>query len=330
MRADLFAPPASTTNGIVMSVQRRLLIAIIIGVVSGIMTYTNLSLSYQEAGDFSWALHGAQRLLEGQNPYHDPALSPGNPYPYSDKLYYPLPALLLALPFTMLPNEIAAGLFFGLSSGLLAWGILKTGTSRLTVFLSAPFCLAALIAQWSPLLTATYLIPALFPLAMCKPNLGILSIRNVRSVTFWICIAVLVVSFIILPTWLFDWLGNIRDGNGMHHPTMLTLPFGPLLLLTLLKWREGRVRLLLLLSVIPLFPVFYDHVPVFLVVQSRREGLFLAIMSWVGFFLWRLVPGAYAWTSIVFIAALLVVFNEELRRFSRHIFLQMTARSSAA
>lgn len=313
-----------------MSVRHRLLIAVAIGLVSGLLTFTNLSVSGQEAGDFSWALRGARRLLEGQNPYNDPSLSPNNPYPYHDQLYYPLPALLVVLPFTVLPNEIAAGAFFGLSSGLLAWGILKTGAHRLTVFLSAPFWLSAMIAQWSPLLTATYLTPALLPLALCKPNLGILSIGNVRWKTLWVCIALLVISMLVLPSWPLDWLENIRTGNGMHHPTLLTLPFGPLLLLALLKWREGRARLLLVLSLIPLFPVFYDHVPVFLVVQSRREGFFLALVSWVGFFLWRFVPGAYAWTSIVFIGALVIVFQADLRRFFDQIYHQVRPHHSAA
>src|SRR5215211_1011905 len=104
---------ASTNKVIAMSVYRRLLLALAIGFVCGILTYTNLSRSHQEAGDFSWALRGAHRLLEGQNPYNDPTLSPTNPYPYHDQLYYPLPALLLVLPFTVLPNEIAAGIFFG-------------------------------------------------------------------------------------------------------------------------------------------------------------------------------------------------------------------------
>jgi hypothetical protein len=306
-----------------MPLHRRLLISLVIGFVCGTLTCANLSVSGQEAGDFSWALRGAHRLLEGQNPYNDPTLSPDRPYPYHDQLYYPLPALLLVLPFTILPNELAAGVFFGLSSGLLAWGILKTGAQRLIVFLSAPFWLAAMIAQWSPLLTATYLLPALLPLALCKPNLGILSIRNARWNTIWLCVALLAASLIVLPSWPLDWLENIRTGNGMHHPTMLTLPFGPLLLLLVLKWREERARLLLLLSLIPLFPVFYDHVPVFLVVRSWREGLFLALISWVGFFLWRFVPGAYAWTSVVFIGALLVVFDVELRRFFNQICLPL-------
>jgi hypothetical protein len=148
---------------IAMPVYRRVLIALAIGLISGAFTFANLHLSQQEAGDFSWALRGAHRLLEGQNPYHDPSLSPANPYPYHDKLYYPLPALLVALPFAVLPGEVAAGVFFGLSSGLLAWGILRTGAYRLTVFLSAPFWLAALIAQWSPLLAAAYLRTGIAP-----------------------------------------------------------------------------------------------------------------------------------------------------------------------
>lgn len=305
-----------------MSIPRRLLIAVLLGICAGLLTFVNLSLSHQEAGDFSWAFRGAQRLVEGQNPYDDPTLAIDKPYPYNDQLYYPLPALLLALPLTVLPKSIAAGLFFGLSSGLLAWGILKTGTHQLTVFLSAPFWLAALIAQWSPLLTAAYLLPALFPIALCKPNLGILSIQNVRWKTLWVCVVLVIISLLLLPSWPFDWLDNIRTGNGMHHPTLLTLPFGPLLLLTVLKWRDERARFLLVLSLIPLFPVFYDHVPVFLVVRSRREGLFLALISWIGFFMWKLVPGGYAWTSVVFLGALLIVFRKEVQHICRRIFPQ--------
>ena len=63
------------------------------------------------AGDFIWAIRAANDLLEKRNPYANP------------QQLYPLPAALFGLPFVSTAPEIAAGIFYGLSSALLTFGI---------------------------------------------------------------------------------------------------------------------------------------------------------------------------------------------------------------
>jgi hypothetical protein len=68
-------------------------------------------------------------LLSGENPYSN---TPPGVIPY------PLLAALAALPFAPFPLEIAGALFFGISSGLLALGLIRQGPERLLVFLPIP------------------------------------------------------------------------------------------------------------------------------------------------------------------------------------------------
>ncbi len=74
---------------------------------------------HQGAGDFGWAIHAAQRLLAGQNPYDTPLEQ------------YPLTAAFFALPFVALRPEVAGALFYGISSALLAFGLTRHGYHRL-------------------------------------------------------------------------------------------------------------------------------------------------------------------------------------------------------
>src|SRR5438067_2059985 len=126
--------------------RQRLLIAVTIGLVSAAVCYARLTAQDIAAADFTWAWRGARLLIAGQNPYTDPALSRANSYPYDAPLYYPLPAVLLALPFAPLPPELAGAAFIGISAGLLAIGLTRDGYWRLTVFLSAPFWVALISA----------------------------------------------------------------------------------------------------------------------------------------------------------------------------------------
>src|SRR5215218_702199 len=56
-------------------------------------------------GDFIQLWGGARALLQGADPYA--AVGPGKAVPWPWPLYYPVPALLPALPFTVLPLWLA-------------------------------------------------------------------------------------------------------------------------------------------------------------------------------------------------------------------------------
>jgi hypothetical protein len=109
-----------------------MVLAFAIGFLSGLSSWWYQVTFSREAGDLTWALHAAQDLLAGDSPYLR-ELPPG-------MVAYPLPAALVAIPFLVLPIEVAAGVFMGLSALLLAWGILEQGNYyRLLLFVSFPF-----------------------------------------------------------------------------------------------------------------------------------------------------------------------------------------------
>ena len=118
-------------------------------------------------GDFSWALSTAAALLEGRDPYAF--------VPDALNVPYPLPVALFGLPLVWLPWPFAASLFIGGSSALLAWGILRSKEPwRIWVFASFPFFTALYFRQWSPLIMASWFLPALAPLlVLIKPQIAL-------------------------------------------------------------------------------------------------------------------------------------------------------------
>src|ERR1700724_2988491 len=99
----------------------RILISLMIGFASGIYCCFLLSHFHQGAGDFRWAIAAAQALLGHQNPYADP------------QQLYPLPAGFFGLPFVKLRLSVAGGMFYGISSALLAFGLTRHGYHRLLI-----------------------------------------------------------------------------------------------------------------------------------------------------------------------------------------------------
>jgi hypothetical protein len=247
-------------------------------------------------GDFRVPLDAAQALVSGENPYAQVRGQATADDPDA-AFYYPLPAALVALPFTVVPRWLAGALFFGLSSGLLAWLITRRDYNHLPLFFSTPFIFAAAAAQWSPFLMAVSLVPALSGLLIAKPNLGaalFLSRPTWHGIVGGLLLAA--VSFLVLPGWLGDWLGTFSgEGTVFHRPPILFTFFGPVLLLAALRWRRPEGRLLLLMACMPQFPFFYDQLPLWLVPQSRREALNLTWLSIGSFFLWLLF--AFDWKT---------------------------------
>ena len=269
-----------------MPMRHRVILALAIGIISALICWLRLAEREQLAADFTWPWRAAQLLLQGENPYT--AIQPSGEYPFQTYFYYPLPAALVALPFAGLPPYLAGALFFGLSSGLLAFAVSKDGWSGLHIFLGAPYWVALAVAQWSPLMIAAALTPGMEALLVCKPNIGLPGFIYCPS---WRGLAgmgtMLGLSLLVLPGWPLDWLQVTRTLEG-HPPAVLLLPFGPLLLLAVLRWRTPKGRLLLSLSILPQFLFFYDQLLLWLIPDSLARGLALSGLSWVAYLAWRL------------------------------------------
>jgi hypothetical protein len=146
-------------------------IAIGIGIGCSLICLFALIQRNYSASDFQFPLEAARALLLKTNPYT--AVIPKGNYPFDQYFYYPIIAAFFSIPFTLLPEKLAGAVFIGVSSGLLAYVVVKKDRWRLGLFLSAPAFVTIYTAQWSFLIAACVLIPEFQLLLLCKPNIGI-------------------------------------------------------------------------------------------------------------------------------------------------------------
>lgn len=255
---------------------KRFLVALAIGLATGSFCWFLLHKLGGNAGDFRWAIHLAQRIVARQNPY--------------DTSYeqYPLPAAFVALPFLRLPPDVAAALFYGISSFVLALALTRENFSRLAIFLAYPYWAGLLTAQWSALISASAFFPLLLPATMMKPQVGLpvfltrLSRRGLIA-----CVVVGALSLLVWPSWPLMWFRQRQYYE--HFIPLLVFP-GPLLLLALCRYRDRDAWLLLLSSVMPQ-RWFFDSFTLWLIPKSRRQLIFTAGVSWfAGIWRWFHLP----------------------------------------
>jgi hypothetical protein len=255
---------------------KRLRLSLEIGIVSAFLCW----LAHRDgAGDFGWALHAARDLVAGRDPYDRPYGREAIPYP--------LPAAILGLPFVLLPDEVAGAVFFGLSSGLLAYGLTKESNIRLIVFLSYPYFAALQATQWTPLLMATAFYPVLLPVTLAKPNIGLpLGLTQTSKKGVVLCGGMLLASFALHPWWLSRWL--VQLGEYQSFVPILTFP-GILLVLAIWYYKEKTARLLLGFALIPQ-RWFYDPLPLWLIPKTVWELVAVTALSWFSYVGWMLLP----------------------------------------
>jgi hypothetical protein len=244
----------------------RIAVSVAIGLGSGVFCWFLLKHFHQEAGDFRWAIYAARHLLAGENPYDTPLEQD------------PVTAALFAIPFVRLPAEVAAGLFYGAGSALLAFGLTRHGYERLLVFLAYPYWAALITAQWSPVIAASAFFPLLLPVAMAKPQIGLpVLLTHASRRGLLACAALGALSLALMPRWPILWLG--QAGHYEHFVPLLVLP-GPLLLLALLRYRHRDAWLLLLSAAMPQ-RWFYDSFTLWLIPKTRRGIVATVGCSWV-------------------------------------------------
>jgi hypothetical protein len=283
----------------------RICISAAIGVASAAFCYFLLVHFRQGAADFGWAIHAAQRLLTGQNPYDTPLEQ------------YPLTAAVFGLPFVALRPEVTGALFYGISSALLAFGLTRHGYHHLFVFLAYPYWGGLLAVQWSTLILASAFFPVLLPATMAKPQLGLpvaltrLSRRGVIA-----CVAVALLTLFALPNWPMLWLGQLK--NYEHFFPLLVLP-GPLLALALWRYHDKDAWFLVLTAIMPQ-RWFFDTLILWLIPKSRREILFTAALSWgTGIWRWYHIPHSFTEVGrvtviFIYLPMLAVILLRQLAR----------------
>jgi hypothetical protein len=241
--------------------------------------------------DFGQVWAAARFLLEGINPYE--AIGPQGLFRFAFPFLYPLTAAVAALPLAPLPANVADAVFMAFGSAALAWALTRetTRNPQLLVFASVAFLATLGNAQWSPLITAAGLLPVLGFLLACKPTLGLAFLAAYPSWRSIVAAGLFtVITIAIWPWWPAAWQQVLTVQS---HPPPVTLWGGPLVLLALLKWRRPEARLLLGLACVPHTVALYEVIPLFLVVQTWTEGVILALLTPIVWYLQEFTGGPY-------------------------------------
>jgi hypothetical protein len=294
----------------------RLILAGLIGLLACIISIYISRLAGNDAGDLRYSLWPARDWLAGKDPYLPYKL---NLDPFA--VPYPFTAVVLVSPLTWLPDRMAAGVLTGLGSGILAWLILSQAKNwRLLLFLSWPFVNSLFFTQWAPYAASMFFTPSLLLIVLIKPQLALPFVLTQKPNRTGLFLAggLLLISLALFPSWPVEWMKTLHNYTG--YPPLFFLPLGPLILLALIRYREKRAWLLVLLAAMPQ-RVVYDQLGVLLVAENRKQLLFLMLCSWISlpvifyYHGWENVPwGWQNWILIEsYLPALLVVLLPTLR-----------------
>jgi hypothetical protein len=222
--------------------------------------------------DFDFLYDAAARLARGENPYP----------PATQWFPYPLPAVLLAVPFTAVPLGLARPIFDVLVGWAFVYALWRyRGPYALLAVVSGAYLFAMRNGQTTPLMVAASLVPALGFLLAVRPNTSASlwiarpSLRALLGASLF-----LILSLVVLPSWPLDWWRALPLDNTSLAPPVLR-PFGVVLLLAALRWRSPEGRLILAIACIPQSTLPYELVPLALIPANRLEmGIYVA-GSWI-------------------------------------------------
>jgi hypothetical protein len=239
--------------------------------------------NHNGAQDFEQVWFGAGKMLERADPYA--AIGPGRERDQQWPLLYPGPALVIAAPFRVLAAHTARVLFSVLGAGVLALVLTRDGFDRLPLLASYSFLSAVSLGQWTPWLATGVVVPALGLFAAAKPNVGMAALAGAANLRAFAkmaigAAAVTLLSLVVLPSWPAAWLEATRHAPA-NVPLCTILPGGPLLLLTLLRWRRPDARMLTVLALVPQNPVPHGAVLMFAAPWRWWEATILAGLSWL-------------------------------------------------
>jgi hypothetical protein len=151
------AKPAKISPALVV-----LLLACLLVVACRLLLYAWLP---GQSSDFDLLYKAAASLVRGDSPY--PTAAQAFPYP--------LPAVLLAVPFSFLPLAVARLLFDVLVGWAFACALWKLrGPNGLLALMSGAYLFAMASSQTTPLMVAAILLPALGFLLAVRPNISAL------------------------------------------------------------------------------------------------------------------------------------------------------------
>ncbi len=222
-----------------MTISRRLFFAILAFLISLAGSTVHRAFTFEPINDTASPFCGGRALLEGEDPYDGRCVLEWKGLEY--QALYPMTTILAVLPF------IAFGVFgpivlWSSMVAVLVYGLLEKGEYwRLLVLCSAPFFEAFRTFQWSPLITGILMVPALYPLALVKPNIGLpVMLANFSKRRMWAAGLFVLISLTADPQWIFKWLS--QTGTFQGYMPILSLPISLLLLISLAFWNDRKGR----------------------------------------------------------------------------------------
>ena len=297
------------------TLRSRVVVALVIGVVAASYAFVThrSSIGIDRAPDSLVFWRGARILLAGGDPYlaatwQSMPAGELDILAWRDRiepLYYPLPALLLWIPFALGSFVTGSAAFCGIGAALFAFAVSRGGLQRVWLCGGVPFITAVHFGQWATWLTAAAVLPWLAIVLPAKPNIGLAVAASKPTRTMILgAAAILGVSLIVLPRWPLEWFATITGPfrNTVPHPIPL-LTFGgagAVLLTALLRWRRAEARLLVALACVPQLLFWADQLPLALVPESRREVIWSLLAGQVCFILWYLfAPKVVAYVPVM-------------------------------
>jgi len=257
-------------------------VAFAFGVLTATFTLVRVLHEPNWTTDVDQLWHAAAALRGGGDPYA--AVGPDRPFRWDWPLVYPLPAVLVTLPLTLVPVAAARVVFSAIAAAVLGWATGPRVRTHWPMLLSASFIIAASRTQWAPLLLAAAWVPGLALFVAAKPNVGLAALAALPRKALAVALAGPVVltatAFLIQPGWVIAWRDAIRYAPHIQ-PAVQVLPFGPLLLLAAARWRRPDARLLLVLALVPHTPSLYDLLLLFFACRTLRESLVLGVLTHV-------------------------------------------------
>ena len=265
---------SDTETEYLLTKPKRVAIAFVAGALMALVTYLAYGLAPPMRADFDFLWLGLRAFVHGDNPYR--AVADAHVH---GPLYYPLPALVILAPLGWTSAGVARIVFASVGYAALAYAAAGRRGGLFVSLLSASALVGGVGGQWAPLLTAGAAVPWLSALWVCKPGVGLALWCGYPS--RWALfggIALMLLSFVIMPTWLQEW--RLVLGSPVHTPPLLR-PGGFLLLAGLLRWRRPEGRLIAALCCVPHVTTLYETLPLFLVTRSRHQAYMLLVLSYL-------------------------------------------------
>ena len=231
-----------------MPLKRRVFLSLVALLVSLILAFVYRLITGNLNNDIYTPLCTAQAFLNGLDPYGEACTIIYNGAPM---VKYPLTTLVAVLPFSFLGGWPGSLVLWSTFNALLVYSILSTGKPWLfLIFATGSYWEAFTVLQFSPLLASVALLPSLMPLALIKPNIGlpILLAYPSRRRLFLVALFLLI-TILLDSTWPLRWWNQTAPFDGFQ--PLLLLPFGPLCVLALLRWRDPKARFIFLMSAVP-------------------------------------------------------------------------------